>query len=63
MPLRRFADGGLAESVSSMSSGPSFPDLGRVAFEFGGENVSVYASPGDALNLQRLASKFGRTRR
>jgi hypothetical protein len=63
MPLRRFADGGLAESVSSMSSGPSFPDLGRVAFELGGENVSVYASPGDALNLQRLASKFGRTRR
>jgi tape measure domain-containing protein len=63
IPLRRFADGGIAESVAAMQSGPSFPDLGRVAFELGGESLSVYASPGDALNLKRLAMKHGRTSR
>ncbi|WP_445938655.1 hypothetical protein [Pseudomonas sp.] len=61
-PISRFADGGLAESVAAMPAGPSFPDLGRVAFEMGGEQFSVYASPGDALDLKRLALQFGRTR-
>ena len=63
IPIRRFADGGLAESVSAISASPNFPDLGRVAFELGGESVNVFASPGDALNLQKLAAKFGRPRR
>ncbi|WP_425915920.1 tape measure protein [Pseudomonas sp. GWSMS-1] len=44
------------------NSAPNFPDLGRVAFELGGESVNVYASPGEALNLQRLAMKHGRKR-
>ena len=61
IPLRRFADGGMVESVASMPIGPSFPDLGSLSINMGGENVNVYASPGEALNLQRLARKFGRT--
>lgn len=61
IPMRRFADGGAVESIAAMA-GPSFPDLGRVAFELGGESVNVFASPDEALNLQRLAAKFGRTR-
>lgn len=63
LPISRFADGGLAESVAAMPAGTSFPDLGRVAFELGGESVSVYAGPDEALNIQRLAAKFGRKRR
>ena len=61
IPLRRFADGGMVESVAAMA-GPSFPELGRLALEFGGEQVNVFASPGDALNLQRLVMKRGRTK-
>ena len=61
IPLRRFDDGGAVESIAAMA-GPSFPDLGRVAFEMGGEQFNVYASPGDALNLQRLVMKRGRTK-
>lgn len=63
IPLSRFADGGMVESVASMPIGPSFPDLGSLSINMGGENVNVYASPGEALNLQRLARKFGGTRR
>lgn len=63
LPLRRFADGGLAESVASMPVGPNFPDLGSVAFDIGGQSVSVYATPSEALNLKRLAMKHGRTSR
>lgn len=47
----------------ALTAGPSFPELGSLSINMGGENVNVYASPGEALNLQRLASKFGRTRR
>lgn len=60
IPLRRFADGGMVESVAAMA-GPSFPELGRLALELGGEQVNLYASPSDALNLKRIAAKFGRT--
>jgi tape measure domain-containing protein len=63
IPLRRFADGGMVESVASMPIGPSFPDLGSISLNMGGEQVNVYASPGESLNLQRLARKFGGTRR
>ncbi len=69
--LPKFAEGGYVSERSlpaippmnpALMAGPSFPDLGRVAFELGGEQVSVYTSPVDALNLQRLAAKFGRIR-
>ena len=63
IPLSRFADGGMVESVASMPIGPSFPDLGSLSLNLGGEQVNLYASPGEALNLQRLARKFGGTRR
>lgn len=46
----------------ALLAGPSFPELGRLALEFGGEQVNVFASPGDALNLQRLVMKRGRTK-
>jgi tape measure domain-containing protein len=46
----------------ALTAGPSFPDLGSVAFEFGGESVNLYASPAEALNLRRLAMKHGRIR-
>lgn len=59
IPLRRFADGGMVESVAEMATGPSFPELGSLSINMGGEQVNVYASPGDALNIQRLARKFG----
>lgn len=69
--IPRFAEGGSISNRAlpaiptmnpALMAGPSFPDLGRVAFEMGGESVSVFASPDEALNLQRLAAKFGRTR-
>jgi tape measure domain-containing protein len=43
-------------------AGPSYPDLGSIAFEFGGESVNLYASPAEALSLRRLATKHGRPR-
>lgn len=52
----------LAPALQQQLDGPSFPDLGRIAFEFGGEQFNLYGSQGDAMNLQRLVAKFGRTR-
>lgn len=46
----------------ALTAGPSFPDLGSLSINMGGENVNVYASPSEALNLQRLAMKHGRKR-
>lgn len=69
--LSGYAEGGYVSERSlpaipsmnpALTAGPNFPDLGRVAFEVGGEKFSVYASPGDALDLKRLALQFGRTR-
>lgn len=72
----RFATGGvmgnvpvpsipsLAPALQEQLAGPMFPDLGRVVFEAGGQETTVYASPQDALNLRRLALKFsGSSRR
>lgn len=47
----------------ALTDGPSFPDLGIVNLNLGGENTTMYASPSDALNLKRLAMKHGRTSR
>jgi tape measure domain-containing protein len=69
--LAGYAEGGYVSERSlpaipamnpALLAGPGFPDLGRVAFELGGESVNLFASPDEALNLQRLAAKFGRTR-
>lgn len=72
----RFATGGIlgnvpAPSIPSLApalqeqlAGPMFPDLGRVVFEAGGQETTLYASAQDALNLRRLALKFsGSSRR
>jgi tape measure domain-containing protein len=54
----------LAPALQEQLAGPMFPDLGRVVFEAGGQETTVYASPQDALNLRRLALKFsGSSRR
>ncbi len=67
----RFATGGvlgnvpvpsipsLAPALQQQLAGPVFPDLGRMVLDLGGEEATVYASPQEALNLQRLANKFG----
>ncbi|QTS88305.1 tape measure protein [Ectopseudomonas khazarica] len=67
----RFATGGvmgnvpvpsipsLAPELQQQLDGPVFPDLGRLLLELGGHEATVYASPQEALNLQRLANKFG----
>lgn len=70
----RFATGGVmgnvpVPSIPSLapalqqqleSGGPVFPDLGRVVFEAGGQEYTVYAPPQEVLNLRRNAMKFGR---
>lgn len=67
----RFATGGvmgnvpvpsipaLAPVLQQQLAGPVFPDLGRMVLDLGGEEATVYASPQEALNLKRLANKFG----
>lgn len=67
----RFATGGvignvpvpsipsLAPTLQQQLAGPVFPDLGRMVLDLGGEEATVYASPQEALNLKRLANKFG----
>lgn len=57
----RFADGGMVESVAGM--GQSFPSLGSLTLDIGGTQTTIYADPAQALDLQRLAAKLGRTRR
>lgn len=62
IPLRRFADGGMVESVASMGA-PSFPNLGSLTLDLGGQSTTIYADPSQALDLKRLAIKHGRTHR
>lgn len=50
----------MAETAASAA--PAMPQLGRLALELGGEQFNIYTSPADALNLQRLAMKRGRTK-
>lgn len=58
-----FADGGMVEAAMSAPSTPSFPNLGRMVLEGGGEQVQIYVAPDQGPNLQRLAMKHGRTTR
>lgn len=53
---------GISEAAASAS--PTMPDLGRLAMDFGGgDELEVFTTRDGALNLQRLAAKFGRTRK
>ncbi|KAB0549814.1 tape measure protein [Pseudomonas argentinensis] len=61
--LPAFADGGMVEAAMSAPSAPSFPNLGRMVLEGGGQQVPIYVAPEQGPNLQRLAAKFGRTKR
>lgn len=52
---------GLGETAASAA--PALPDLGRLSMDFGGgDQFNVYATQGEALNLQRLVMKRGRTK-
>jgi len=59
LQLPGFASGGLVEAASA--AGPSFPNLGRLTLDMGGQATTVYVDQGSALNFQRLAAKRGRT--
>lgn len=63
IPLRRFADGGMVESVASMAVAPSLPNLGSLTLDIGGQSTTIYADQSAALDLKRLATKLGRTKR
>ncbi len=53
----------LTEAAMSAPATPSFPNLGRMVLEGGGQQVPIYVAPEQGPNLQRLAAKFGRTKR
>lgn len=53
----------LTEAAMSAPATPSFPNLGRMVLEGGGQQVPIYVEPDQGPNLQRLAAKFGRTTR
>lgn len=61
--LPAFADGGMVEAAMSAPATPSFPNLGRMVLEGGGQQVPIYVESDQGPNLQRLAAKFGRTTR
>lgn len=52
---------GLGETAANAE--PALPNLGRLSMDFGGgDQFNVYATQGEALNLQRLVMKRGRTK-
>lgn len=61
IPIPRFADGGLAGTVASLSTGPQ--SLGSLDINLGGETFQVFANSTQADQLRMAARKFGRTTR
>lgn len=74
LQLPKFATGGvmgvgpslppipqLAPALQQQLDGPSFPDLGRLVLEMGGQSYTVYAPSDQASELKLAARKFGRT--
>lgn len=72
---RGYAAGGLVAPSRPVPSIPSLapalqqqlevqgmPDLGRLVMEIGGEEATVHVTAQEALNLRRLANKFGGSR-
>lgn len=53
----------LTEAAMSAPATPSFPNLGRMVLEGGGEKVPFYVERDQATNFRRLAMKYGRTTR
>ena len=62
IPMRRFADGGLAESVASMPMPSSGPSRGVVNLTLPGGETYTMQAEADQFDrmLSRLATKFGR---
>lgn len=56
-----FAAGGLVDVVAN--SAPSLPHLGRLDMSIDGQQTTVYVDQGGALDLKRLAAKFGSTKK
>ncbi len=54
-------DPGLAEAAAGAV--PGMPNLGSLSLDLGGQSTTVYVERSEALNLKRLATKIGRTRR
>ena len=53
----------IAPALQAQLDGPSFPDLGRVAFDIGGDSFTAYMEPSQADDLRKLRLKFGGTKR
>lgn len=65
VPIPRFVPTVPAPSAALLeaSSGPQFPHLGQVDFNFGGQTQTVYVERGSVNELREAARKFGRTHR
>lgn len=59
--LPAFADGGLVSAAMSAPASPSFPHLGRLDINAGGQTIPAYVDLDFAKQLSRTATKFGRT--
>lgn len=53
----------LAPALQQQLEAQAMPDLGRLVMEFGGQEATVHVTAQEALNLRRLAAKFGGSRR
>lgn len=49
----------LAPALQQQLDAQPMPDLGRLVMEFGGQEATVHVTAQEALNLRRLAIKFG----
>lgn len=56
-----FSDSGLVEAAMSAPAAPSFPHLGRLDINAGGQNIPAYIDLDFAKKLSRTSTKFGRT--
>lgn len=63
VPMPRFVPNVPAPSQALLdaASGPQFPHLGRVEFNFGGRTQTVYVERDGVNELREAARKFGRT--
>lgn len=56
------SDSSLVEAAMSTQAGPSFPHLGRLDINAGGQSIPAYIDLDFAKQLRRTATKLGRTR-
>lgn len=61
LQMPSFSDASLVDGALSAPSGPSFPHLGRLDINAGGQTIPAYIELDFAKKLSRTAVKFGRT--